>query len=803
MTRRVEPVNPSPPFSMPLRARLADSAASSTAGIGNGNSNEEYIQKAVSVGKEISGSLGDVLRQSILANNEESHLHQILALADELRSYQSPVEFTIGIIGDSGVGKSSLINSLLDAKLAKTGGTGSACTTVATEYRKKRESDSALYTIEIECMNSDEIEDLLRQSVIDYRRYHVQERESETTDHTQEEQLQIKAKVAWDTLKAAFEDRDGCTEILFQNPNVSTDELQDQVLRWKEDIVWPAGFNAQMTVLEAEEAENCVNQIDQFLRQRIWPFIKLVQIYLDAVVLRNGVVLVDLPGFRDINSARVRITEDRLYKCDEIFVVTEIGRAATNSGVLDLVTRQLGHNFDNLRRSQGVAIICTKSEVEDPQEDEILRDIPQTNTFNQRIIDEYTHRIENAEDNDRPTGHLRAQKKHIFISARNQHVKSRINAYYAAQSRSRNIAVHCVSSYLYRDACIERNRRSGNQSRIMAANQKIEDSGICELRDYCQEIPSMSQILETRHYLHTRLVRLIEKINMWLISGVAGTAALQEAAPTFLNELNEELKFGMNRWEQAALSSLDKLKRWHVATLSSFWNNDGAHSTRAQDYTDWNADMISTMIEDFKPSEEMFRSRNEEIFGSLSNSIHEGLSTLLTKLGELQGVDAFRQTFPRRRRELDYDINNIINSFLEKLQLIVHDLFGSHGTSYVMRHMQPTYNVTESGHGMKQRLLDRLNLRVRGDHDNPRLFKATGDFFISAVESLLEETREKLHRATDRSCEDIKRDLELLRGENVQAQEQADILDTMFAILDHAKNKRDEAEREFESNIVG
>jgi hypothetical protein len=64
-----------------------------------------------------------------------------------------------------------------------------------------------------------------------------------------------------------------------------------------------------------------------------------------------------------VNSARVRITEMRLYQCDEIFMVTDIGRAATNEGVEDLVVRQLGKNFNSLKRSQGVAIICTKSEV--------------------------------------------------------------------------------------------------------------------------------------------------------------------------------------------------------------------------------------------------------------------------------------------------------------------------------------------------------------------------------------------------------------------------------------------------------
>lgn len=68
-------------------------------------------------------------------------------------------------------------------------------------------------------------------------------------------------------------------------------------------------------------------------------------------------------GFHDVNSARVNIAETRLYQCDNIFVVTDINRASTNRGVRGLLVRQLGATFNSLRRSQGVAIVCTKSEV--------------------------------------------------------------------------------------------------------------------------------------------------------------------------------------------------------------------------------------------------------------------------------------------------------------------------------------------------------------------------------------------------------------------------------------------------------
>jgi hypothetical protein len=62
-------------------------------------------------------------------------------------------------------------------------------------------------------------------------------------------------------------------------------------------------------------------------------------------------------GLRDLNSARKNITERYLLKCDEIFAVCDIGRAATNESV--------SYVFKLAEQAQlsNVGIICTRSEV--------------------------------------------------------------------------------------------------------------------------------------------------------------------------------------------------------------------------------------------------------------------------------------------------------------------------------------------------------------------------------------------------------------------------------------------------------
>jgi len=164
-------------------------------------------------------------------------------------------------------------------------------------------------------MEHQEIEGLLRQSVTDYRRYHLLgQNGSERSSSDEEEHLQVKAKLAWDTLVAAFGHHEGCTEILFKNAGIPNEELTSMVLGWQNEIIWPAGFHTSATLRTADNVSDCVARIGEFLEERLWPFIKVVRfvtlpirflstkliftrsIYLDAPVLQNGIVLVDLPG---------------------------------------------------------------------------------------------------------------------------------------------------------------------------------------------------------------------------------------------------------------------------------------------------------------------------------------------------------------------------------------------------------------------------------------------------------------------------------------------------------------------------
>lgn len=64
-----------------------------------------------------------------------------------------------------------------------------------------------------------------------------------------------------------------------------------------------------------------------------WPLVKLVQLYIKSDILKNGLVLVDLPGNMDTNAARGAIAADYQKNLTVTCVVAPTARAASDKPV--------------------------------------------------------------------------------------------------------------------------------------------------------------------------------------------------------------------------------------------------------------------------------------------------------------------------------------------------------------------------------------------------------------------------------------------------------------------------------------
>src|SRR6266498_947731 len=63
------------------------------------------------------------------------------------------------------------------------------------------------------------------------------------------------------------------------------------------------------------------------LNNTYWPFVKEIHIQGPFEVLRNGIVLIDVPGNGDINEGRSQIAKNVLDITDHIWIISNIKRA--------------------------------------------------------------------------------------------------------------------------------------------------------------------------------------------------------------------------------------------------------------------------------------------------------------------------------------------------------------------------------------------------------------------------------------------------------------------------------------------
>ncbi|KAI6777846.1 uncharacterized protein J7T54_000555 [Emericellopsis cladophorae] len=244
-----------------------------------GAAHSAEFRHAFQISKRLMADMENILRGSALHAEEESTIHGLHAEAVKLAEFQYPSTRIVGFVGDSGVGKSSLLNSLLDTRaLARTSNSGEACTCVATEYHYHPEET---FNIKTNLFTVEELRDQLRSMLRCYRHFHLHGHAMEADE---KRDLELGAKLAIDTFRAMFHGR-------LRNEDFLVTDMED-------------------TVLEV-----------------------LSRVYSNATILSTGLILVDLPGLRDLNAARRIITERYLIQCDEIFAVCNIGRAATDEGV--------------------------------------------------------------------------------------------------------------------------------------------------------------------------------------------------------------------------------------------------------------------------------------------------------------------------------------------------------------------------------------------------------------------------------------------------------------------------------------
>jgi hypothetical protein len=357
------------------------------------------------------------------------------------------------------------------------------------------------------------------------------------------QQLQKKSMLATATFEASFGERlREMPEILltvpFERAIAKMVEWSSQLLpqaeqrsfsRIEECCSW-----SRELVSETESASSSGNV------RRSWPFIQKVRVYLKAYILSKGLIIADLPGLRDLNSARQAITERYVRECHQIFVVAKIDRAITDESIKQIF--ELARRVDLSK----VDIVCTRSEEIQPRE--ALHDWPaqrvsieelQTSiTTAEKEMESLKEEIDDLEEDD---GHLTREDerqlldlqrdyrkterikenydlelKRFIVKLRNDKVSRDLRQQYRNHPIATSLSIFCVSNSTYWD-----NR--GKPSDV--ALPYLEFSGIIDLRRYCIGVVAQSRLEATRKFIKDEIPALLGSIELWIDAGSGNASA--------------------------------------------------------------------------------------------------------------------------------------------------------------------------------------------------------------------------------------------------------------------------------------
>ncbi|KAI4286768.1 MAG: hypothetical protein L6R35_003976 [Caloplaca aegaea] len=314
--------------------------------------------------------------------------------ADDLRAGSTKSKIVIGVLGNTGAGKSSLINALLDEQcLVPTNGYR-ACTAAVTHITYNHKAIP--YRAEIEYIDelawSQELSILLRDLVDD-----------DGNASTEAANLTTDAGVAWAKFKAVYptlskEDlaKTASVESLVGEKNVS--RLLGQSCEI-EDTNAATFYQRLQKLVDSKDRstgrkKGANTEPKQAAKEpAYWPLIKVVKIYVKSSALKTGLSLVDLPGVGDSNAARSAVAETYMRNATGFWVVAPINRAVDDKTAQSL----LGQSFKRqLRLDEGVGsvtFICSKTDhisVRETQESLGLEDklLPLHGRYEELVRDE-------------------------------------------------------------------------------------------------------------------------------------------------------------------------------------------------------------------------------------------------------------------------------------------------------------------------------------------------------------------------------------------------------------------------------
>ena len=268
---------------------------------------------------------------------------------------------SIGFLGGTGTGKSSLINALLKEKvLPKSDEHASTAVPVEVSYNYS-DDPSKKYRVVIEGISraefTKEIENLFEDKYTWDNRTELEKKDPDYDLLQGINDTFEKIKCLYPQLQELSDLDKTSAEMLLSHPAVV--RLLDSKQQFVSDCL-ESFASVVKNYIEANSAKD--EAACPTARISVWPLVKVVKIFTKADLLRRGITLVDLPGNLDTSAARVAVTENYRRNLTMTVVVAPAVRASSDKGAHELLStaERRTMQLDGVYKSESLFFVVSK-----------------------------------------------------------------------------------------------------------------------------------------------------------------------------------------------------------------------------------------------------------------------------------------------------------------------------------------------------------------------------------------------------------------------------------------------------------
>ncbi|KAG9961586.1 hypothetical protein KCU61_g5414, partial [Aureobasidium melanogenum] len=777
-------------------------------------SKEESAEK-LEAGVKHGVQMLDRLVQALEPGKETEDIRQWLQQIEVVRQEATGARTVIGVVGNTGAGKSSVINAILDEERLVPTNCMRACTAVVTEMSwNPNEDESSKYRAEVEFIKPAEWEKELRvlfEEIIDGSGNISREVSNPDSQ----------AGIAYAKIRAVYW-------------RLTRDDLVASSI---EKLMADHSVRGLLDNEEDEDEDISKGTVDKDKKkkktrkreQEFWPLIKVVRLYVKADALSTSAVLVDLPGVADSNAARAAVAEGYIKQCTGLWIVSPINRAVDDKAAKNL----LGSAFRRQLKFDGtysaITFICSKTD--DISNTEATDSLGLSDEI-EELEEQLTSIERRRRTAEKETSKLRDQNKAVYAPATKtkkrkrsssesdseDEVKSSDNSDNESQASDRGspLTAEDIETKIQELKTLKkeaRRRRSEIEAEVMDLNNKIKElkvearniednrsriyigarnqysksaiqvdfaAGIKEipaLKLHCKRLTEKVRSIKSRRFL-TLLSQLCTSLALWSSndgSGAKKTDQQRDAEQRFLARKLKDLKKDLEKDVQDTLTEIKEtlneniFKNYGTAInaaanaalpTSQGW---GAHRSEGGSggLSDFNAQLTEPIYRHLANGwEKAFQRRLPHILKACA----KGFSNDLRAFHKAIEVQSFSHGGNPRLGLLSQQLSNyeaVFNDLGSKTTELINERqrdINREFTPNVCNAMLVVYNIctAEAGPGQYNRMKTHMTNHVTAQKDT--MFQRATQVVRNMITDLVKDVEEHMANRTDQVFVGMRRD---------------------------------------------